>query len=284
MKTIEIEEKRYQIKTNAVEVTIGEYLDYHKAAAPLDDLMQEVAELDDKIRTTPAGEALELYLSKYSERTLEVFLMMIDMILPVSDIPKDILLKCKPEHLMGIVSHCDFNIGEAPPVHKFTFRDCTREQFDEISSELEGVNYFNFTKRKEVRRRMHEIQNVEFVIAEDLGYDSMSQWIQSDSIIKTITNSVTEVNKGNFDSLPKIIANIARPKGEEYLIDNVIRREKIFRDLPLYTAASIGAFFLKTRKLSTLSLGHYSKLKLMKSLLQPHLRQDTTKSMDGSPA
>jgi len=186
-----------------------------------------------------------------ADEILKSYEILAEMIEAITQIPKDVLMQLSVQDILKLATNIPML---KQPISKekcteFSFRDLTLAQIDEetekISKDFSGLG--KMKKRQEAKKKLSRKAKCMFYIKDDLGMDSLAQWIKTEQAKKTVGQLQEKLKNEHFEVLPQIIAHIARRKGEEFDPEIAFRRVELFKELPTETALKVGNFFLSVQ-------------------------------------
>ncbi len=250
----------YHAFENWGEVSFRTFLKYKEAEVEFNQALEELNK-SSKGEDKDFGKWLEITKLKpeQDQGMLQCFIGLCKMIQTLTTIPEQVLMnRMTKEQIL--------QLGDSIPViqsglpkdqsRKFIFRDALPSELDDIKKEIKECKIYQWVKKKKLQDKLKGMIDLhyQFFISDDIGIDSMTQWIQSDSIRRKITQLEDGIKQEQFNLFPELLANICRTQDEhiklqkewdyDYYQERVDRRKEVFLDVDVETIMKCMNFFL----------------------------------------
>lgn len=210
------------------------------------------------------------------EMNIKSVIFLADVMGCITDRPAKFFYDLDPNMLTDMAGDVGFLKDPLPTdiLDKFTFRDATEDEIIIAEGEYNRIPRWKIGKRTIAKARLELMKERVFIIDPNFGYQSLRQWINSNEAAKKLTQFTDEIKEFNFTNYAKLIAEISRPKGEEYDPEKVKKRTEIFKDLPFGTTYRLGGFFLGIQSVLQRNIQTY-----LEDLLQQNQAQKPRKNI-----
>lgn len=233
---IQIEKDTYNIPTTQADVSIGQFFSFLTISEEYEKWNEETF--------LPNG------LEAQSDDLVKELTYVAEMVLAVTNIPKDVLYSLPPQSILQLHNIISFEPVPYEFEGSFVWRGCTEKELQEKQERLrilkKQTGFIGRYLSKEVSsltKEIKQLQSTTWNVTKDLGNDTFEQFVITDAIAKQVRQSSEKARAGYYKEVPRIIAHLARKEGEKYNSTIAEKRASLFAELPLHIADSIARFF-----------------------------------------